>query len=148
LAERTIPRYTSYPTAPHFTPAVDTHTYSAWLSELAATATLSLCRHVPYCPALCLYCGCHTKAIRRGPIDRYADCLATEIAMVSAASASHGVTHVHWGGGRPSILGEARLHDLSRQLRDRFDVSRITEHAIQLDPRRVTPPLAVERWGV
>jgi oxygen-independent coproporphyrinogen-3 oxidase len=142
LAERTVPRYTSYPTAPHFTPAVDAHTYAAWLSELPATATLSVYLHVPYCPELCLYCGCHTKAIRqRDPIDLYADCLATEIAMISAAAAGHRVTHLHWGGGTPSILGEARLLDLSGQLRDTFDLSRITEHAIELDPRRLTESL-------
>jgi oxygen-independent coproporphyrinogen III oxidase len=142
LAERTVPRYTSYPTAPHFTPAVDAHTYAAWLSELPATATLSLYLHVPYCPELCLYCGCQTKAIRqRDRIDLYADCLATEIAMISAAATGHRVTHLHWGGGTPSILGEARLLDLSGQLRDTFDLSRITEHAIELDPRRLTESL-------
>jgi oxygen-independent coproporphyrinogen-3 oxidase len=143
LAERSVPRYTSYPTAPHFTPAVDGRTYSAWLTELPATASLSLYLHVPYCSELCFYCGCHTKAVRqREPIDRYADRLATEIKVISAAVASHRVVRVHWGGGTPSILGDAQLSELSTQLRHTFDLSEITEHAIELDPRRLTQSLA------
>jgi len=148
LAERSVPRYTSYPTAPHFQPAVDADTYAAWLSELPATATLSLYLHVPYCAELCFYCGCHTKAVRkRDPLDRYADLLAAEIKMISAAIAGRRVVHVHWGGGTPSILGEARLGNLTELLRDRFDLSEIREHAIELDPRRLTQTLVrTLRW--
>src|SRR5215475_10303927 len=32
LAERSVPRYTSYPTAPHFCAAVGPRTYAAWLA--------------------------------------------------------------------------------------------------------------------
>jgi hypothetical protein len=49
LAERAVPRYTSYPTAPHFSPDVGAETYAAWLAALPAQATLSLYLHVPYC---------------------------------------------------------------------------------------------------
>src|ERR1700675_4388168 len=74
LAERTVPRYTSYPTAPHFTAAVGAETYADWLSALPAAATLSLYIHVPYCTELCLYCGCHTKMVRRRePLQAYAE---------------------------------------------------------------------------
>ena len=40
LAERydlRVPRYTSYPTAPHFTPAVSGEAYRGWLGDLAPT---------------------------------------------------------------------------------------------------------------
>jgi hypothetical protein len=36
------PRCTSYPTAPHFTPAVDAEVYERWLGELPLDAALSL----------------------------------------------------------------------------------------------------------
>jgi hypothetical protein len=40
----------------------------------------SLYLHVPFCVGLCLYCGCHTKAVRRrDPIDRYVSWLIAEI---------------------------------------------------------------------
>ena len=47
LAERNVPRYTSYPTAPYFGTGVDAATYADWLGELPARATLSLYLHVP-----------------------------------------------------------------------------------------------------
>jgi coproporphyrinogen III oxidase-like Fe-S oxidoreductase len=58
LAERAVPRYTSYPTAPHFSAAVGPKSYAEWLAQLPDAAKLSLYLHVPYCHALCLYCGC------------------------------------------------------------------------------------------
>jgi oxygen-independent coproporphyrinogen-3 oxidase len=62
LSERAVPRYTSYPTAPHFSAAVGPQSYADWLAALPAAAKLSLYLRVPYCSELCLYCGCATKA--------------------------------------------------------------------------------------
>ena len=42
-----VPRYTSYPTAPHFTPAVGPSVYARWLKDLPADRPLSLYLHVP-----------------------------------------------------------------------------------------------------
>ena len=142
LAERNVPRYTSYPTAPHFTPAVGADCYADWLAALPQDGLLSLYIHVPYCTRLCLYCGCHTKATRRRePIEAYAARLIDEISLV-AAQARGRVAHLHWGGGTPSILGVDLLHAVTDALRERFDFSALREHAIELDPRLVTPSLA------
>ncbi len=84
LAERAVPRYTSYPTAPHFSAAVGPHTYAEWLAGLPDRAKLSLYVHVPYCTELCLYCGCTTKAVqRRAPVAAYADHLRKEIELLA-----------------------------------------------------------------
>ena len=73
MLERAVPRYTSYPTAPNFSAAVDAKVYGAWLAALPREATLSLYLHVPFCRELCHYCGCHTKAtLRDEPIEAYA----------------------------------------------------------------------------
>src|SRR5579862_7202883 len=110
LAERNVPRYTSYPTAPHFSPAVGPQTYAAWLAALPRAATLSLYLHLPYCSELCLYCGCTTKAtLRRAPVETYAGHLGREIDLVGAAAGGRRVVHLHWGGGTPSILGPDSL---------------------------------------
>jgi oxygen-independent coproporphyrinogen-3 oxidase len=142
LAEQSVPRYTSYPTAPHFKP-LGASTYEQWLAELDPQATLSLYLHVPFCAKLCLYCGCNTKvAQRREPIEAYADLLAREIELVSATARAQSVVSIHWGGGTPSMLGSRRLRQLTALIRERFDLSGLTEHAIELDPRHCGPELA------
>jgi oxygen-independent coproporphyrinogen-3 oxidase len=141
--ERAVPRYTSYPTAPHFSAAVDGGTYAAWLAALPDDATLSLYLHVPYCAQLCFYCGCHTKAtLRRDPVDAYARRLIEEIALVGRHAGRRKVVHIHWGGGTPSILGTDWLARIADALRRTFNLAPLREHAIELDPRHLTRALA------
>lgn len=143
LAERRVPRYTSYPTAPQFTADIGPAQYAAWLGMLPGHATLSLYLHVPYCAQMCLYCGCHTKlARRREPVEAYADRLVEEIRLVGRATQARRVVHLHWGGGTPSMLGEERITAVMAALGESFDLSSLQEHAFELDPRHVTRPLA------
>jgi len=147
LAERAVPRYTSYPTAPHFGASVDREVYTSWLNALPDDAAISLYLHVPYCAELCLYCGCHTKAVRREePLIAYAERLEWEIALVAGRIGGRRVSHLHWGGGTPSVLGEARLAALTAALRRAFDLDAVAEHAIELYPRR-TPRGMIRALG-
>jgi oxygen-independent coproporphyrinogen-3 oxidase len=151
LAERNVPRYTSYPTAPHFSAAIGPSAYAAWLDSLPKSATLSLYLHVPFCTELCRYCGCTTKAVRRrAPVEAYAELLRTEIDLLSAATCARRVAHLHWGGGTPSILGADRLAALVETLTAAFDLAALQEHAIELDPRHLDAALAfaLARIGV
>ena len=67
-----VPRYTSYPTAPHFHDGVGAASYAAWLEALPCGDALSLYCHVPFCDSLCWFCGCHTKIVRRyQPVAEY-----------------------------------------------------------------------------
>lgn len=142
LAERNVPRYTSYPTAPYFSAAVGTDAYAEWLAALPADASLSLYIHVPYCENICLYCGCLTKAVRRlEPVDAYAERLAAELDLLAGALPARRLVHLHWGGGTPSILGTRHLADLTEKISTHFDLAGLVEHAIELDPRRVSAPL-------
>jgi oxygen-independent coproporphyrinogen-3 oxidase len=142
LAERNAPRYTSYPTAPHFHAGIGALDYAQWLEALPPKATLSLYIHVPFCTDICFYCGCHTKAVRRRePIDIYTDRLLEEIAVVGALIGGRKVLRLHWGGGTPSMLGDARFNELVAALSRTFDFSGMHEHAIELDPRRVNRDL-------
>ncbi|MHB2165414.1 oxygen-independent coproporphyrinogen III oxidase [Alsobacter sp. R-9] len=151
LAEKSVPRYTSYPTAPHFNAEVDAAVAAGWMAGLPEDASLSLYLHVPYCRSICTYCGCHTKAARRDdPLDTYTETLLQEIDGLARATAARRVTHIHWGGGTPSLLGPDRLNRLVGRLRERFDLSAVEEHAIELDPRTVDAALVegLARMGV
>lgn len=142
---RNVPRYTSYPTAPHFHDGVDGTLYAAWLRDLPETTALSLYLHVPFCRDICHYCGCHTKASRKdAPLDAYAATLASEIELVARhLGGNRPVTHIHWGGGTPSLLPARRLIELTGLMRVAFDLVPGMEHAMELDPRHVTADLAV-----
>lgn len=146
LAERNVPRYTSYPTAPHFTKETGGETYAAWLAQLqdqvVVSAPLSIYLHVPFCRELCLYCGCHTKAVRQqAPLDAYAEHLTAEIGLVAGWIGPRQVSHVHWGGGTPSILNGRNLARVVASLDAAFDLAYVREHAIELDPRHVDSSL-------
>lgn len=143
-AMRTVPRYTSYPTAPHFHDGLTADTYAQWLESLGADDSLSLYLHVPYCREICHYCGCHTKATRKdAPLVAYAKTLREEIDLVAGHLSKAGpVRHIHWGGGTPSLLPASELRAIADDLKSRFQLSDDIEHAIELDPRNVTAELA------
>lgn len=135
-----IPRYTSYPTAPHFGTAVDSDTYSRWLEETAPDTRLSLYLHVPFCRSMCWYCGCHTTIVQHDePILSYVEALEREIDLVAdRLPEPMAVGHLHWGGGTPTILSPDAFQSVMRRLRRRFAVAAAAEVAVEIDPRRVT----------
>ena len=135
--DRRVPRYTSYPTAVQFTPAVQGDRYRAWLGELGPTPPLSLYFHIPFCDSLCWFCGCHTKVVRRyAPIATYLDLLLRELDLVAdLLPGRHKVCHVHLGGGTPTILEPADMERLFERLRARFDPLPDADIAIENDPR-------------
>lgn len=137
------PRYTSYPTAPHFKPSVGPAEARQWLSELPDRARLSLYLHIPFCTELCWYCACTTKASRRyEPVAAYVETLLTEIETVGQLlpkGAEAG--HIHWGGGSPSMLQPADIHRILEALRARVTFAADVEHAMEIDPRQATDAL-------
>ncbi len=143
-ASSTAPRYTSYPTAPHFHDGVDAACVGAWLRALESEAKLSLYLHVPFCQQMCFYCGCHTKVVNRlDPVIAYGAHLKQEIERVGSFSdVRRKVLRIHWGGGTPSMLPAAQFAAVIEALHEQFDLSMLEEHAIELDPRSVTHALA------
>jgi oxygen-independent coproporphyrinogen-3 oxidase len=145
LDER-LPRYTSYPTAPHFTPQVGT--YAAWLDGLAARLPVSLYLHVPFCEKLCHYCGCNTTVARSSDrIAHYARLLMRELELVGEAiGRRQTATHLHWGGGTPTALAPDDFLAIMRKVRDTFAVTANAEIAVEIDPRHLSTQ-HVEAFG-
>jgi oxygen-independent coproporphyrinogen-3 oxidase len=133
------PRYTSYPTAPHFTHGFDDAAYQTLLTGLDPGSSLSLYLHVPFCQTMCWYCGCHTRIVASySPIEAYLQALEAEIRMVAAAlPARMTVRHIHWGGGTPTIMAPDAFRTLMDTLRDCFELSGDAEIAVEIDPRRI-----------
>lgn len=137
------PRYTSYPTAPHFQAAIGPANARNWLAELPDRARMSLYLHIPFCTELCWYCACTTKASRRyEPVAAYVDTLLKEIETVGRRLPKGAVAgHIHWGGGSPSMLKPADIHRILDALRTHVTVAPDGEHAMEIDPRQATGAL-------
>jgi oxygen-independent coproporphyrinogen-3 oxidase len=150
--EARLPRYTSYPTAPLFSAAIDKNAYADWLSALSANEPISLYLHVPFCRSMCWYCGCHTTISGRDePIASYLEVLRREIEMVaSQLGRRQPVKYVHFGGGTPTIMKPAQFISLIDLLSDRFDVVEDAELAIEIDPRTITREMlaALQESGI
>lgn len=139
LAAQPVPRYTSYPTAPHFTPDISPERHADWLSQAgAAGEPASVYLHVPFCRSMCHYCGCNTRVSRRDdPIRDYARVLGDEIGLAGSLAGRMRIEHLHWGGGTPNLLPVDSFEMLVEALHAHFDLAPGLEHAIELDPRHV-----------
>jgi len=139
-----VPRYTSYPTAPSFTAAIDGTVYRDWLRRLPADSSVSVYVHIPFCREMCWYCGCHTSVTRRqAPVSRYVDSLVREIRLVASELRSMPrIGHLHWGGGSPTLLTPADVENIRTALSETFVFEPLAESAVEIDPRTLTEPLA------
>lgn len=139
-----VPRYTSYPTAPHFHAGVEAGVQARWLSDLARSNSgsadgrprLSLYIHIPFCDRLCWFCGCTTKQTHRyTPVARYLESLYVEIDRVAGHLAGQGVvTALHLGGGSPTLLTPNDMRALNERLRAAFEFAADAEISVEMDP--------------
>ena len=137
-----VPRYTSYPTAPHFHGDINGDIYADWLKNLDNDEELSLYFHVPYCDTLCWFCGCFTKITAQyGPVSDYLDSMIKEIDLVASAldkdktGKKRPVKHIHWGGGSPTILNADDISRLVNHVAEKFNLLDNAEIAVEIDPR-------------
>lgn len=137
------PRYTSYPTAPMFSPEF---TSSDFTREIRDTNTeldrqpLSLYFHFPYCEKLCFFCGCNMIVTHdRAAIRLYNDYLKKEIDLLRPMlSENRKATQMHWGGGTPSYLYPDEVRDVGSYIKSRFDFDADLEASVEIDPRNLT----------
>ncbi|PZO81919.1 MAG: oxygen-independent coproporphyrinogen III oxidase [Mesorhizobium amorphae] len=143
-----VPRYTSYPTAPHFHAGVDAGTYAGWLAAIGAEDTLSLYIHVPFCDRLCWFCGCHTKqTLRYEPVAAYCRALEAEIATVSRHLGGRGrVVALHFGGGSPTMLRPDDIARLGEALHEGFRFAPDAEISLEIDPSDMDAP-RLDAWA-
>lgn len=139
-----LPRYTSYPPSPEFSPSVSFDIYAGWLSRLPPDVPASLYLHIPFCRSMCWYCGCHTTITAKDqPVVEYLDLLRREIDMVAMRTPQPLQVHrVHFGGGTPTIVAPGDFVTLTDLLRDRFEFAATSEIAVEIDPRTLTIEMA------
>lgn len=137
------PRYTSYPTAPHFN---DNFGANNFLNEIIISNAgfnlpeLSLYFHLPYCDTLCYFCGCNMIITRnRERVNKYIQYLKSEITLLKKYINSNRETvQLHWGGGTPTHLNPDEINDLASFINKNFTFKNDSEISCEIDPRGLT----------
>lgn len=136
---RSVPRYTSYPTAPQFH-TIEPSVYQNHLHAFDhSQKPLSLYIHIPFCKTMCLFCGC-SVILNRQPEKQttYLRHLFKEIALTATRfSTRRRVTQLHFGGGTPTSLSEEEFEPLMELLHRHFIIEPDAEVSIEIDPRTV-----------
>ncbi len=142
LFDAKVPRYTSYPTAPHFNRAVGEADFINWIRVIPEGAQISLYVHVPFCRRLCWFCACRTQGTQSdAPVLAYLETLKTEIAMLGRTlPAGVRLSRLHWGGGTPTLLSPAMMTDLAGAIREIAPFTETTEFSVEIDPGEIDGP--------
>ena len=135
------PRYTSYPTAPMFSPEFDAGDFKREIIETNKDTDrpLSLYFHFPFCAKLCYFCGCTMRVTHdRKLISQYNDYIKKEIDVISTlVSKNRRVVQMHWGGGTPSYLLPEEIREIGGYIKDRFNFDNDIEASVEIDPRNM-----------
>jgi oxygen-independent coproporphyrinogen-3 oxidase len=142
LFDARVPRYTSYPTAPHFAGGVGEETVSRWIDAIPAGSQISLYLHVPFCRRLCWFCACRTQGTSTlSPVAAYVDSLTQELQTLKSRLAD-GITisHLHWGGGTPTLLAPDMIERLAAAIFDTAPLGENAQFSVEIDPNEIDGP--------
>jgi len=86
--------------------------------------------HVPFCVKKCAYCDFYSLPDRPDLVEPYIHAVFKEATHHAGLS----FQTVYLGGGTPGLLGAQGLSRLIRGLRDIFDLSRVSEATLEVNP--------------
>jgi oxygen-independent coproporphyrinogen-3 oxidase len=135
------PRYTSYPTVPYWE---RTPTQQEWLAHIRralledAHAGAALYVHIPFCRALCTFCGCNTRITRSHTfVPPYIEAVLAELDLyrrhLDVGQFEFG--ELHLGGGTPTFLTVEELGSLLAGLFERARPRPQAALSVEVDPR-------------
>ena len=139
LFEARVPRYTSYPTAPVFSPEVGAAQQSKALAALDPAEPVSVYVHIPFCERLCWFCACRTQGTKTlSPVESYLGTLEQELSLL-AGTLPEGLRmgRMHWGGGTPTILPPTMIHRLAQAVKAVIPPTEDWEFSVEIDPTMV-----------
>ena len=116
-------------------------------AEQAASRTLSLYLHVPFCSVRCGYCDFNTYTASElghgASRESYPDAMAAELALArrvldDAGAGSRPLSTVFFGGGTPTLLPAQALADTLRRAEDTFGLLPGAEVTTEANPDSVS----------
>lgn len=139
---KAVPRYTSYPTVPHW--QSDAPTQEEWLSDLRtnykAFPELSLYIHLPFCEALCTYCGCNKRITKNHKVESpYIDAVIKEWKIyLENLGQKPRIKEIHLGGGTPTFFSVENLEKLITTIVDDSELVEGYEFSFEAHPNSTT----------
>ncbi|WP_288927500.1 oxygen-independent coproporphyrinogen III oxidase [uncultured Maritimibacter sp.] len=139
LFDARVPRYTSYPTAPHFAGGIGGSHVSDWIRAIPQGSQISLYLHVPFCRRLCWFCACRTQGTSTlSPVAAYVDSLTQELeTLKSYLLPGITISHLHWGGGTPTLLDPGMIERLSAAIFDTAPLGENAQFSVEIDPNEI-----------
>ena len=139
LFDAKVPRYTSYPTAPHFSTNIGPADFSGWIQAIPEGSAISLYIHVPFCRRLCWFCACRTQGTQSdSPVAAYLEVLKAELSMLKAVLPEGvSLSRLHWGGGTPTLMTAPMITELAKAIADVAPFAADYEFSVEIDPCEV-----------
>ena len=141
-----LPRHVAYP-MPNWWEPLDPETADSMrsASNQGHPRDLSLYVHIPFCQALCKFCGCNKVILKKelphaaDRVEQFLAAVDRELEQLAAVVASNRtVRQVHWGGGTPTYLDVQQIERLHGAITRRFTIAADAEQAVEVDPRVTT----------
>jgi len=105
--------------------------------------------HIPFCARICPYCAFYKERADSSQTKRFCEALLREIETLGEQFPLE-IQTIFFGGGTPTALTTAQLEFLLRGMRERLDLTRLTEWTVEANPGSVSPRKAalLQRMGV
>jgi len=135
--ENAIPLYLSYPVESFWKQQSSLEDYT---QKLQGADVSFLYFHFPYCKKICHYCMCYKEALKNdSDLDLYIAYLAKDMDLkleYMSKNSLRGATHMHWGGGTPTLLSLKQLETIHKKITDRlmFETTGYGERSIEAFP--------------
>jgi len=130
-----VPRYTSYPTVPNW--QADVPFTGQWMKHVVSSyidhPELSLYIHLPFCEALCTYCGCNKRITKNHAVEApYIEAVLNEWRIYrSYFQHPPVIKEIHLGGGTPTFFAPEQLERLISTILD--DAVVADDHAFSFE---------------
>ncbi len=94
--------------------------------------------HIPFCPKVCPYCSFYKEASDRNKTQPFLDAVLRELELRQDEGALLQPHTIFFGGGTPSALTVPQMEFLLGGLRERLELSELTEWTLEMNPATVS----------
>ena len=139
-----VPRYTSYPTVPNWKEHIDArewhHNFISAFEASNQKKGISLYIHLPFCEAMCTYCGCNKKITTNHSVEmEYINAVFREWQLYTQMMGEKPVLReLHLGGGTPTFFSPANLSRLLQPILDSSVIHEEYEFSFEGHPNNTT----------